>query len=571
MRRIVKLLLMLCILPALCFADCPDWPQSRLNTETTALSAQLLQWDIRYHQYGQSQIDDATYDSLRRKESDWLQCAGKPISEPNPPRADASNKAILTSHPFAHTGLKKMRNEAALSQWLIGRKELWVQPKIDGVAVTLVYHKGKLISLISRGDGLIGQNWTAKATFIPAVLPTIEDHREQLVLQGELFLMMNGHQQRVSGGMNARSKVAGAMMRHSPSATLNQLGLFIWSWPDGPQTMKERLGALSALGFPLTESFSHPVASLQEIAQWRRTWFEQPLPFPTDGVVIRQAQEPAGRYWKNNTAGWAVAWKYPPEAQSGEVRSIETLIGRKGKLTAIVHLKPLRLDDKIVNKVSIGSPDKLREWDIAPGDQVSIVLAGQGIPVLDKVLWRVKQRPAFNIPSANRYTSLTCFEPTEGCEQQFLSRLTWLSGANALRMKGLGEATWKVLVKGKKVTHLLEWLNLTPAAIASTPGLGPKQAQNIFAELQLAKQKTFRQWLSAIGFPTSALQVASSHHHWQAVKNLTSEQWQKTVGISQKRVAAILDFINHQEVQTITDFLSRQNIPGFSQAAMPQQ
>ena len=570
MRRIVKLLLLLCFLPTQSFASCPDWPQSRLDLETQALTAQLLHWDTRYHQYGQSLINDATYDSLRHKQSDWLRCAGRPLSEANPPRDASSASSPLIQHPFAHTGLKKLRDESALARWIIGRQDLWVQPKIDGVAVTLVYQKGKLVSLMSRGDGLMGQNWTSKAAFIPAILPKIADTREQLTLQGELFLLMNGHQQKESGGVNARSKVAGAMMRHSPSATLSQLGLFIWSWPDGPKTIEARLSELTKLGFPLAESFSQPVATSQDIAHWREAWFNQPLPFVTDGVVVRQGQEPAGRYWKNNTADWAIAWKYPPEAQLAEIRSIETLVGRRGKLTVIVHLKAIKLDDKRVTKVSIGSPQKLREWDLAPGDHVSIVLAGQGIPVLEKVVWRVKQRPNSDAILMNDYTPLTCFKPTEGCEQQFLSRLTWLSGPNALKLRGLGEATWRSLMNDKKVTDLADWLNLTPESIAATSGLGPKQGQNIYAELQLAKQKTFRQWLSAIGFPTFALNVAATQKHWREVESLTAEGWQKSVGIGKKRVGDILAFIHHPDVQELAEFLGQQRIPAFDLTGMPE-
>jgi DNA ligase (NAD+) len=534
------------------------------------LTAQLLQWDTRYHHYGQSLIDDATYDNLRNKESEWLRCAGQPVYEAIPPRQVPSAENVLTQHPFAHTGLKKIGDEAALARWLTGREDLWVQPKVDGVAVTLVYQKGKLVSLMSRGDGLMGQNWTSKAAFIPSVLPTIEDTREQLVLQGELYLMMNGHRQKASGGMNARSKVAGAMMRHSPSTTLRQLGLFIWSWPDGPKTMEARLSELTKLGFSLAETFSQPVTLSQDIAHWREEWFNQPLPFATDGVVVRQGREPAGRYWKNNTADWAIAWKYPPKTQLAEIRRIETLVGRRGKQTVIVHLKPIKLDDKTVTKVSVGSPDKFRQWDLAPGDQVSIVLAGQGIPVLEKVVWRVQQRLNSGAIPTHKYTALTCFQPTVGCEQQFLSRLTWLSGAHGLKMRGVGEATWRLLVSDKKVTHLVEWMSLTPETLSLSPGLGAKQGQNIYAELQLAKQKTFRQWLSAMGFPTFALNVAASQGNWQEVKSLTAESWQKSVGIGKKRVGDILEFIHHPDVQNLTEFLGQQNIPAFSRAGMSE-
>ena len=103
---------------------------------------------------------------------------------------------------------------------MLGRKNLWVQPKVDGVAVTLVYTNGKLKQLISQGNGLKGQNWTNKAIFISAIPQYIEVAPPLLTLQGELFLQIEGHQQAQFSGVNARASVAGALMRKSSSSLL---------------------------------------------------------------------------------------------------------------------------------------------------------------------------------------------------------------------------------------------------------------------------------------------------------------------------------------------------------------
>jgi len=572
MRQIVKVVLMLLVFSSCQAADCPDWPQSRLSSETTVLTTQLVQWDRDYHQKGFSPVDDAIYDGLRLKEKNWLQCASQSTSEPNPPRdTPSSGSEPLIKHPIAHTGLKKLVDEKALKHWMSGRKDLWIQPKIDGVAVSLVYRQGKLVSLLSRGDGIIGQDWTSKAAFIPAIPSIINDSREQLVLQGELYLMMTGHQQNISGGMNARSKVAGSMMRHTASPGLRQLGVFIWSWPDGPERMEERMESLARLGFPQTKAFTQRIRMPEDVSAWRETWFSQPLPFVTDGVVIRQGQEPAGRYWRNNTASWAVAWKYPPQKQSTEVKRIDVVVGRSGKVTAIVHLKDVQLDDKRVNKVSVGSLAKLEEWDIIPGDQVSIVLAGQGIPKLEKVIWRVQERAAQKALPHNDYSALTCFLPTAGCQQQFLSRLIWLSGPEGLKIQGLGGATWTSLVEAKRINHLGEWLHLTPELMILAPGISIKQAQKIYAQLQLTKQKTFRQWLSAIGFPSFALKTAAAYQNWYDVAQITAAEWRHSVGIGEKRVADILAFINHPQIQSLVEFLNRENVPAFRRVSTATQ
>lgn len=566
MRQILKMLLILLIYSSCQAADCPDWPQSRLREETQNLAAQLGQWDGIYHLRGQSPIDDASYDNLRLKERLWLECTKQPDYEPNPPRDIASVHQTLLAHPVAHTGLKKMRDKAALASWMQGHQDLWVQPKIDGVAVSLVYRKGQLVSFLSRGDGEFGQDWMNKAPFIPAIPPVIDDKREQLVLQGELYLMMTGHQQQSAGGVNARSKVAGAMMRRLPSDILKQLGLFVWSWPDGPQTMENRLSDLTRLGFLQTSIFTRKVGSVDDVAQWREKWFNQPLPFATDGVVIRQSEEPAGQYWKNNTAGWAVAWKYPPATEATEVTNIETTIGRKGKVTVLLHLKEIKIDDKTVNKVSIGSLARLKQWDVVPGDQVTITLAGQGIPKLDNVIWRVKDRTLPALPQPEDYSPLTCFLPMLGCQPQFLARLIWLSGPEGLNMTGLGGATWLLLIRDNKVSNLADWLQLTPEILGSVPGISAKKAQKVYAQIQLSRQKTFRQWLSALGFPVFAVNEAAAYGNWYQVKNVTPSHWQHSAGIGERRVADILAFIHHPQVSALTELLNKARVPAFLEA-----
>ncbi|GBU12593.1 DNA ligase [Enterobacterales bacterium] len=566
MRHILKMLLILMIYSSCQAADCPEWPQSRLRDETKSLAAQLGQWDGIYHREGQSPIDDASYDNLRLKERFWLGCAKQPGHEPNPPRDIASTHKTLAAHPVAHTGLKKMRDKSALATWMRGHQGLWVQPKIDGVAVSLVYRKGQLVSFLSRGDGEFGQDWTSKVPFIPAIPSIIDDKRELLILQGELYLMMTGHQQQSVGGMNARSKVAGAMMRKLPSALLKQLGLFVWSWPDGPKTMENRLADLNRLGFTQTSAFTRKVDSVDDVAQWRETWFSQPLPFVTDGVVIRQSEEPAGLYWKNNTADWAVAWKYPPVTEATEVTSIETTLGRTGKITVLLHLEEIKIDDKAVSKVSVGSLVRFKQWDVVPGDQVAITLAGQGIPKLDKVIWRVQDRTLPTLPQPEDYSSLTCFLPTAECQPQFLARLVWLSGPEGLNMPGLGGATWRALVLDHKVRNLVDWLQLTPETLGSVPGIGTKKAQKIFAQLQLSRQKTFRQWLSAMGFPVFAVNEAAAYGNWYQVKKVMPSQWRHSAGIGERRVADILAFITHPQVTVLTELLSREKVPAFLQA-----
>lgn len=563
MRQLLIISLLFIHFSSLCAAlpdgACPDWPATHLEKETLKLTAQLAQWDTAYHQSGVSPVEDSVYDNLRQKQSFWLQCAGQVLPAPVIPRADDA----ISVHPVSHTGLNKMKDKQAVAEWMRGRKNLWVQPKIDGVAVSLVYRYGKLAALLSRGDGEKGQSWTEKAVLIPAIPLSIGDMSPELVLQGELYLKMTGHQQSAHGGVNARSKVAGAMMRTGASDILNQLGIFIWSWPDGPRSMTSHLEKLRQFGFPAVSQYTLPVSSVDDVAKWRDIWFLQPLPFATDGVVIRQEEEPAGKYWKNKPASWAVAWKYPPARQLTEVAGITTTIGRSGKVTVILNLKSLRLDDKWVNKVSVGSVSRFRKWDVLPGDQVAITLAGQGIPRLDEVVWRVSERQVLQLPDPQLYSAFSCFTPEPGCTQQFLSRLIWLSGPEALDMAGFGGATWQKLLDAFPADSLVSWLDINEKEMAEVPGISAKQAQKLVAQISLAREKDFRHWLSAMGFPSFALKFAENQHSWDQLKDLNSQQWEATAGIGKTRAQQIFEFIHHPQIISIAGALRQAHLPAF--------
>lgn len=213
-------------------ATCPDWPPARGRQETSRLHQQIVAWKEAYWRQGASGVSDDVYDQLTLRLAQWRQCFPGATPEDDdlpPPTGDAR-------HPVAHTGVRKLADEDSVARWMKNKSDLWIQPKVDGVAVTLVYRQGRLVQAISRGDGLRGEAWTARARQIPALAKVMTGELADSVLQGELFLRRDGHVQQQAGGMNARAKVAGLMMRADAAAALSQLDVFIWAWPDGPSS-----------------------------------------------------------------------------------------------------------------------------------------------------------------------------------------------------------------------------------------------------------------------------------------------------------------------------------------------
>lgn len=539
------------------WAVCPAWSPARAQEEISRLQQQIKQWDDDYWKEGKSEVEDGVYDQLSARLTQWQRCFG---SEPRDVMMPPLNGAVM--HPVAHTGVRKMVDKNALSLWMRERSDLWVQPKVDGVAVTLVYRDGKLNKAISRGNGLKGEDWTQKVSLISAVPQTVSGPLANSTLQGEIFLQREGHIQQQMGGINARAKVAGLMMRQDDSDTLNSLGVFVWAWPDGPQLMTDRLKELATAGFTLTQRYTRAVKNADEVARVRNEWWKAKLPFVTDGVVVRGAKEPESRHWLPGQAEWLVAWKYQPVAQVAEVKAIQFAVGKSGKISVVASLAPVMLDDKKVQRVNIGSVRRWQEWDIAPGDQILVSLAGQGIPRIDDVVWRGAERTK-PTPPENRFNSLTCYFASDVCQEQFISRLVWLGSKQVLGLDGIGEAGWRALHQTHRFEHIFSWLLLTPEQLQNTPGIAKSKSAQLWHQFNLARKQPFTRWVMAMGIPlTRAALNASDERSWSQLLFSTEQFWQQLPGTGSGRARQVIEWKENAQIKKLGSWLAAQ-ITGF--------
>ncbi|MGP4495863.1 NAD-dependent DNA ligase LigB [Escherichia coli] len=540
------------------WAVCPAWSPARAQEEISRLQQQIKQWDDDYWKEGKSEVEDGVYDQLSARLTQWQRCFG---SEPRDVMMPPLNGAVM--HPVAHTGVRKMVDKNALSLWMRERSDLWVQPKVDGVAVTLVYRDGKLNKAISRGNGLKGEDWTQKVSLISAVPQTVSGPLANSTLQGEIFLQREGHIQQQMGGINARAKVAGLMMRQDDSDTLNSLGVFVWAWPDGPQLMSDRLKELATAGFTLTQTYTRAVKNADEVARVRNEWWKAELPFVTDGVVVRAAKEPESRHWLPGQAEWLVAWKYQPVAQVAELKAIQFAVGKSGKISVVASLAPVMLDDKKVQRVNIGSVRRWQEWDIAPGDQILVSLAGQGIPRIDDVVWRGAERTK-PTPPENRFNSLTCYFASDVCQEQFISRLVWLGAKQVLGLDGIGEAGWRALHQTHRFEHIFSWLLLTPEQLQNTPGIAKSKSAQLWHQFNLARKQPFTRWVMAMGIPlTRAALNASDERSWSQLLFSTEQFWQQLPGTGSGRARQVIEWKENAQIKKLGSWLAAQQITGF--------
>lgn len=487
------------------WAVCPAWSPARAQEEISRLQQQIKQWDDDYWKEGKSEVEDGVYDQLSARLTQWQRCFGNETRDVMMPPL---NGAVM--HPVAHTGVRKMADKNALSLWMRERSDLWVQPKVDGVAVTLVYRDGKLNKAISRGNGLKGEDWTQKVRLISAVPQTVSGPLANSTLQGEIFLKRKGHIQQQMGGINARA-----------------------------------------------------VKNADEVAHVRNEWWKAKLPFVTDGVVVRAAKEPESRHWLPGQAEWLVAWKYQPVAQVAEVKAIQFAVGKSGKISVVASLAPVMLDDKKIQRVNIGSVRRWQEWDIAPGDQILVSLAGQGIPRIDDVVWRGAERTK-PTPPENRFNSLTCYFASDVCQEQFISRLVWLGSKQVLGLDGIGEAGWRALHQTHRFEHIFSWLLLTPEQLQNTPGIAKSKSAQLWHQFNLARQQPFTRWVMAMGIPlTRAALNASDERSWSQLLFSTEQFWQQLPGTGSGRARQVIEWKENAQIKKLGSWLSAQQITGF--------
>lgn len=556
-RLLTYLLLML--FPIVAWAQgCPDWQADKARDEITALQRQIDLWDDSYHRLGQSLVSDELYDQARMRLEQWRACFAQ---APSPAQNPLASSRGTVAHPVPHTGLEKLVNDRAVADWIGTRSDLWIQPKVDGVAVSLVYRGGRLAQVISRGDGLSGHDWTDSARKIPGLVQQLPEAID-LLLQGELYWRLDAHIQGETGGMNARSKISGLMNRqHLNDADAAGIGLFVWAWPQGPADLKQQLDTLAHWGFTDSRRYSQPIDTFEQARHWRAFWHGHPLPFATDGVVLHQSQRAPAERWQASTPYWAVAWKYPVITALAHVRQVQFKIGRTGRITPVLELHPVMLDDRQIKRVSIGSLKRWQQLDIRPGDQVSISLAGQVIPRLDQVILRSYPRVDVAAPVAGDFHHLSCLRLAPACEEQLLARLTWLSGKQGLDLPHIGRETWNSLIQAGQISGLVDWLNLDETELATIDGFGDRSTTRLLASLQTARQRPFAQWLMALGVPPTARNNLVGG--WHALAARDTQAWQAEAGIGPGRAAQLSAFFRDPQVVAMSETLRAAGIDGF--------
>ena len=453
------------------------------------------------------------------------------------------------------------------------------EPKLDGLAVELVYENGVFVQGSTRGDGLVGENITAQlqtVQTIPLHLMAAEHPiPDKLVVRGEVFLPRRGfedlNRQRAEQGeplfANPRNAAAGSLRQLDPKVTATRpLSFFVYAVADtgvAPcRNLEELFSWLARLGFrvnPLIR-FCNSLTEVQDQYEYLQQ-VRRGLEYEIDGMVIK-VSDFALQQRLGNTARaprWAVAWKFPAIQATTVMTDVDFQVGRTGAVTPVAILEPVKVDGAVVRRASLHNQDEIERKGLMIGDTVLIQRAGDVIPEVVKPV--VEKRTGRERPIVFPDRCPVCGHPLERpageaitrcinphCPAQRLQSLIYFAGKSGLDIEGLGRRNMEQLVEVGLVRDIPDIFRLKREDLAGLDGWGKKSADNVLTAIAKAKHTTLSRFLGALGIryvgEVTAELLARHFASLDAVMAASREDLLEVEGIGDQAAASLVDYFS---------------------------
>jgi DNA ligase (NAD+) len=521
---------------------------SAMRRELDQLAAQIKHHEAAYRA-GKPEISDGAFDELADRYAELADALGvtNEARVDSKPGADHTEGFTQVVHSVPMLSLEKLtpnRKDAQgapmplaeqLAQWVERRREdlelspsaelpLIVEPKIDGIGVSLHYEAGKLKCAVTRGDGKKGDDITKQVLRAKAAPATLRGIEGKLEVRGELywprasFDRYNATLPETDRIANPRNGCAGMMKRKDPEG-LEHIGItsFLYNvaWHEGvtlPRTQSALLRWLKDAGAPVyldeirvTSDVAAVLAHCEGYAS-RRTELE----FDIDGMVIKidELRLYAQLGGTGHHPHWGIAYKFPPERKLTKVLRIEASVGKSGLLTPLAWVSPVQLAGTTVVKSSLHNYVEVARKDIRTGDDVEIEKAGDIIPQIirsvahaDSSVPEVRPThcPACGSEVVVEEIFVRC--PSPACPAQRLGRLTHFASRRAMEIENLGESLIQQLIEKRGLEAPHQLFSLTKEGLASLDRMGDKSAENVARALEKAKSRGLGRVLYGLSIP----------------------------------------------------------------------
>lgn len=517
--------------------------------------ADKLRREIRHNEYlyyvlDAPEITDAEYDRMmvRLRELEARYPDSIPADSPTQRvggRASSQFTEVRHLEPLLSLGnvfsAEELRafDERVRSGLPAGSKvEYVMEPKIDGLACSLIYENGKLVRAATRGDGVVGENVTANVRTIRSIpltlkVPEGEAVPELLDVRGEVYMprqaFMRLNEQRAERGesefANPRNAAAGSLRQLDPQVTASRsLSFFAYYLVgEGAQPKhSESLALLARYGFKVSENYK-VVENIDEAIKYIGDFNElrQGLSYDTDGAVIKvndvYQQRILGATGKDPR--WATAYKYPPEQAETTLEDIDWRVGRTGVLTPTAVLAPVKLSGSVISRATLHNEDFIRAKDIRIGDRVIINKAGEIIPEVLRVVVekRTGDEKEVEIPSVcpecgwrverqGEEAAIRCTNPH--CPALGREGLIHFVSRDAMNIDGCGPSVINALIDAGLVRDAADLYSLRKEDLLKLERMGEKSADNLLAALVESKKNELDKLLFALGIRHVGAKVA---------------------------------------------------------------
>lgn len=514
--------------------------QAAAEARIEALREEIRAHDHRYHVLDDPSIPDAEYDrlfhelkaleqkfpALQRADSPTSRVGGTPIGD----FAAVTHALPMLSLANAFSAAEVEEFEARVVD-LLGPREIEysVEPKLDGLAISLRYENGELVRAATRGDGVTGEDVTHNVRTIRSVpLRLSKDAPELLEVRGEVYMPKKGFEDynkraRERGErewVNPRNAAAGAVrQKDARNAAERPLAFFAYGLGQvsGGRLADRHTGILARLrelGLPVSPEIDCAVGAAGCLAYFQRIGAARDaLPYQIDGVVYKvdRLDWQAELGFVSRSPRWAVAHKFPAEEALTRVAAIELQVGRTGAVTPVARLEPVFVGGVTVSNVTLHNFDEVARKDVRVGDTVVMRRAGDVIPELVRVV--LERRPDDAQPATVPEVCPECGSPlarVEGeavirctgglvCNAQRKEAIRHFTSRRAMNIEGLGDRLIEQLVDAGLIHDVADLYKIDLATLAGLDRMGERSAANRIAELEASKSTTLERFLYALG------------------------------------------------------------------------
>ena len=519
------------------------------QSRDAAKKIERLREDIRRHEYlyyvlDDPEISDAAFDRLMVRLRE-LEDEHPELHTPDSPtqRVGGAPREGFQSvrHKTPMVSLDNVFSFGGLGEFdrrvreLTGREKVdyIAEHKFDGLSLSLLYEKGRLVRGVTRGDGTTGEDVTPNAktirsiplAILPAQLKKADldgnfEVRGEVIMTRQAFKALNEQQAEQGGKIfaNPRNAAAGAVRMLDPKITASRkLDFFAYYMLVDGRAVKKRLSevmkTLSMLHFKASDEWKL-FHSLKEIEGYIESWDgkRDKLPYEIDGIVVKvdeiSLQNELG--FTSKAPRWAIAYKYPAHQETTVVKEIGVNVGRAGTLTPVAFFEPVQIGGVTVSKSTLHNMDEVKRLGIHAGDTVLVERAGEVIPHVLKVVKHGSEEKQFRMPEkcpvcgmgihrAEGEVAYRCVNVS--CPARRKESFLHFAGRHAMNIDGLGEKIVDQLIEKELVKDFAELYKLKLDKVADLERMGEKSAQNLLGEIEASKKNSLARVVYAIGIP----------------------------------------------------------------------